>query len=152
MSDRKKLLSVSCVVLLGLFLACVGCTEKSSDPIAGSGHQDLDQTAQFAHHLVKLVNKRQGLNTPSSIVDYITSTSGSAELWPPSLGLEPDAAAYYKGPRPADGVGLSKGPSKRGIFEREIILSADDSKSLVVAEGYVSGQSEPVYTWKWSVL
>lgn len=147
---NRKLFSAYNVIVVGLFLACVGCSEKSADSVATSGYQDLDQTAQFAHHLVKLVNKRQGMSTPSSVVGYITSTSGSAELWPPSLELEPDAAAYYKGPRPANGVGLSNGPAKRGVFEREIILIADDSNNMVIAQAYVSGQSEPVYIWKWS--
>ena len=149
-SDTKRAVA-RYAILLTVLMFCISCSEKNSDSIAASGHPKLDQTAQFANHLVNLVNNRQGMNTPSKVVNYITSTSGSAELWPPSLEFEPDAAAYYKGPRPADGVGFSKGPALQGVFDREIVLIADDSNNIVITKAYIKGQNEPVFTWEWSL-
>jgi hypothetical protein len=87
------------------------------------------------------------MDSPSKVLNYMFSISGSAELTPPNPDLEPDFAQVYKGPRPANGVGLYG--SRKEVLQKEIILEPDDQKGIIVARAYENESGDLVHTWEW---
>jgi len=63
--------------------------------------------------------------------------------------MEPDAAAHYHGPYPADNTGLSARYRADAFSEKQLVLSADDAQGRIVARGYVTGDETVVYEWAW---
>jgi hypothetical protein len=131
------------VFVLGAFAACApGSVESSGDPA-------LDQTAAFLRYCVEDLSGED--TVPSELLDYFCSTAGLATYVPPSPEFEPDMAAAYHGPRPAEGVGW--GCISFGIHDSYVILSADDERGLVIAKAYRVNELVPglVFTWEWPV-
>lgn len=134
-----------------LFLSLLSCTE-SGPKVESSGDDDLDKTASFLLYWVEKVKKRPSLGSPSEIAGYLTSAMGKGEIVPPSEEFEPDAAKYYKGPRPSDKVNYFPEFSEDNFFEKQIVLSGDDERGVIIAEGYSSNEDEdPTFTWEWKV-
>lgn len=134
----------------GLLLS-VGCSNKTAQ-LESSGDAEMDQTAAFSLSIIEKLEDRPNLETPSEIVSYMTSTVGTAELTPPSEAYEPDAASQYEGPRPAETVWIQSTQQPRNeFFQKHLVLSADDPNRVVVANAYRENDSEPFFTWEWSL-
>ncbi|WP_238549133.1 hypothetical protein [Acaryochloris marina] len=132
-------------------LLLIGCSSKTTQ-LESSGDAEMDQTAAFSLSIIEKLEDRPTLETPSEIVNYMTSTAGTAELTPPSEEYEPDAASQYKGPRPAQTVWVQSAQQPRNdFFQKHLILSADDSAGVIVANAYRKDGNEPFFTWKWPV-
>lgn len=145
----RRLLTRIIFTLCCLLTACN--TGGSGPSVQTSGNTDFDQTASFTLHTIRDLKKRRSLNTPSSIISYITSTQGSAELMPPDPELEGDAAAGYRGPRPARGIWIQGDTKRNEFFERHLVLVADDARGVIIAEAFDIEDDEPFYRWEWEM-
>ncbi|MCB0359447.1 MAG: hypothetical protein KDD44_07415 [Bdellovibrionales bacterium] len=131
--------------------ACTRSSESEPASLKTSGDPAFDQTARYALHTVNIV-KRQGRDKPSAIVSYMVSTAGRAALTPPNPETEPQMASAYTGPQPAQGIWIqSIDEDFNEFFDNHLVLSADDSRGVVVAEAYRGQADEPFYRWEWSV-
>ncbi len=132
-------------------LLMMGCSQGQTQ-LDSSGDPEMDQTAAFSHSIIEKLENRPQLKTPSKIVTYMTSTAGTAELTPPSEEYEPDAASQYKGLRPAQTVWIQSTQTPRNeLFQKHLVLSADDQNGLIIANAYRQNESQPFYTWEWSI-
>lgn len=134
-----------------LLLALIGCTQ-SGPSVKSSGDQGFDQTAEYALHTIQILKKRSHLDSPSKIVEYMFSTMGSAELTPPNENTEPGMASAYKGPRPANDIWLQSSDKEANeFFKKHLMLTPDDGRNVIIAEGYRENDDDPFFTWEWSL-
>lgn len=69
-------------------LLLIGCSNKTTQ-LESSGDAEMDQTAAFSLSIIEKLEDRPTLETPSEIVNYMTSTAGTAELSPPAKNTSP---------------------------------------------------------------
>ncbi|MCH8978396.1 MAG: hypothetical protein IH945_04030 [Armatimonadetes bacterium] len=132
--------------LAALFLA--SCAHAPVPALASCGNEDVDQTANFLKHVIDGYRKEGRFERPSEMAGYVASTMGKAEIIPPIPEFEPDAAEFYRGPRPAEGVWFGGRAFHDIWYEHFILLWGDDEKGVVVLDAYRKGETEPFYTWE----
>lgn len=131
----------SAVVALALVAAC----SRSSEP-----PRDIAQAVAVVGYLAseKFVNlpsySATGEDTtPSEFVSYLFSDPGAAELLEPARPGEPGGAGRGGPPSWPQGVALR--PMRPDRREgRQVVVIPDDSRNVVVVEGYLSAMTPPV--------
>jgi hypothetical protein len=129
-----------------LAAALVGC--QQGETLSSSGVADVDQTAAFLSHVVHDLRAEQRFDRASDLAGYMTSAVGKAEILPPSPEFESQAAAYYKGPRPSDKVGVWSDFWDTSAFDYYILVSGDDKRGVVVLDAYRMGDTCAFYRWE----
>jgi len=144
-------------ILVGLtfFLAAVltACSMQSTPP-------DIEQAAKSMKRMLAPSNLSRSAfyvaypnGGPSKYITYLFSPMGTAE-WPLSEdNLEGLSGADLRAggitPLPK-GVAIVAHQPQAGKG-KQLVLSADDTRGVVVARGYLSGNEEPVLTEEWEL-
>ncbi len=130
-------------VLLALLLAAA-CTRSSEPP------KDIAQAVAVVGYLAseKFVNRSAYSATgedasPSEFVSYLFSDLGAAELPEPARPGEPAGAGRGGPPSWPEGVALRPMRPDRHAG-RQVVVIPDDSRNVVIAEGYLSAMTPPV--------
>lgn len=138
-------------LLVVLALTLAGCGGSPYPGVETSGDPDLDQTAHFVLWGVKQA-REAGFDRPTTILQWMCSTAGSATLTPPSPEYEPDMAAVYRGPRPSENCAWRCG--KRAHMPRyEIVVQANEADTHLIAAAF-DNEGEgfgPVHVWEWAI-
>jgi hypothetical protein len=126
-------------------LAFVAACSRSSEP-----PRDIAQAVAVVGYLAseKFVNRSSYSATaedasPTEFVSYLFSDLGAAELPEPARPGEPGGAGRGGPPSWPEGVALR--PMRPDRREgRQVVVIPDDSRNVVVVEGYLSAMTPPV--------
>jgi hypothetical protein len=144
--------ATSILLLIFVVLATVACTE--------SGPPELVQAAGAIDDMLKPANLSRSMYSvafpdgkPSNYVSYMFSEMGAAE-WPPSEAwadelVREQMEAIGQTLLPADVaiVPLTVDPS----LGKQMVISFDDERGMVMAHGYLDPAGEPTLTREWKL-
>ena len=126
------------------FALLVGCSKPAAPPA------DISAAVAVVGYLagpryigISMYSSTAETGTPSEFVSYLFSSMGAAER-PLAYGPEETEGGRRGGP-PAwpEGVGFyAINPDPRG--GKQVVIIPDDSRGLIVAEGYVNPAEQPL--------
>jgi len=125
-----------------------------------SAPPELTQAADAVEAMLKPVNLSRSMftaaspdGTPSQYVSYLFSSMGAAE-WPPSEAwadeMDREQMAAIRQPLlPADVAIVPRAPDP--TVGKQLVISFDDDKGIVIARGYLDPADEPLLAREWKL-
>ncbi len=88
--------------------------------------------------------------SPSAYVGYLFSSMGVAE-WPEREGFYPEDDHQFVGPLLPDEVAIVPFQPDPSVGSLQLVIRPDDDRGVLIVEGYVEGEQDPVLRQEWTL-